>query len=65
MVPKVGIEPTLPCENRILNPTRLPIPPLRLTKLQYEAVSRSSRLFILHSHGMVTSIHVQNFTCDC
>lgn len=29
-VPKEGLEPTLPCEKRILNPPRLPIPPLRL-----------------------------------
>ncbi len=28
-VPEVGLEPTLCCQNRILNPTRLPIPPLR------------------------------------
>src|SRR5438128_5278717 len=28
-VPKVGLEPTLSCENRILSPARLPIPPLR------------------------------------
>lgn len=29
MVPKVGVEPTLPHGNRILNPARLPVPPLR------------------------------------
>ena len=29
MVPEKGIEPSLPCEKRILNPPRLPIPPLR------------------------------------
>ena len=29
-LPKVGIEPTLCCQNGILNPARLPIPPLRL-----------------------------------
>ncbi len=28
-MPKVGIEPTLCCQNGILNPARLPIPPLR------------------------------------
>ena len=28
-IPKVGLEPTLPCGKRILNPSRLPIPPLR------------------------------------
>jgi hypothetical protein len=30
MVPKVGIEPTLPERNEILSLARLPIPPLRL-----------------------------------
>ncbi len=30
LVPKEGLEPSLPCENWILNPARLPIPPLRL-----------------------------------
>ena len=28
-MPEEGLEPTLPCEKRILNPSRLPIPPLR------------------------------------
>lgn len=28
-VPKVGLEPTRPCGHWILNPARLPIPPLR------------------------------------
>ena len=27
MVPGEGVEPSLPCGNRILNPARLPIPP--------------------------------------
>ena len=27
-MPEVGLEPTLPCGNGILNPARLPIPPL-------------------------------------
>ena len=31
MVPEVGIEPTLRCQNGILNPARLPIPPLGRT----------------------------------
>ena len=30
-VPKTGLEPVRPCGRRILNPLRLPIPPLRLT----------------------------------
>src|SRR5438132_780338 len=29
LLPKVGLEPTPPCEDRILRPARLPIPPLR------------------------------------
>ncbi len=29
-VPAEGIEPTLPCGNRILSPARLPVPPRRL-----------------------------------
>ena len=28
-MPPVGVEPTLPCENWILSPARLPIPPQR------------------------------------
>ena len=28
-VPRVGIEPTLCCQNWILNPARLPVPPPR------------------------------------
>ena len=27
-VPEAGIEPARPCEHRILNPARLPVPPL-------------------------------------
>jgi hypothetical protein len=29
-VPTEGVEPTLPCGNRILSPARLPVPPRRL-----------------------------------
>lgn len=29
-VPEAGIEPARPCEHRILNPARLPVPPLGL-----------------------------------
>ena len=29
MVPEEGLEPPLSCPKRILNPSRLPIPPLR------------------------------------
>lgn len=31
LVPEAGIEPALRCQNRILNPARLPVPPLGLT----------------------------------
>jgi hypothetical protein len=31
LVPKTGLEPVRPCGRRILNPLRLPIPPLRRT----------------------------------
>ena len=33
MVPAEGIEPTLCCQNRILSPTRLPVPPRRRSHL--------------------------------
>ena len=33
LLPKEGLEPSLPCENGILNPARLPIPPLRRVSL--------------------------------
>ena len=34
-LPEEGLEPSLCCQNGILNPARLPIPPLRLTLLTY------------------------------
>ncbi len=37
-MPEEGIEPSLPCENRILNPARLPIPPLRRLGRPIEAI---------------------------
>ena len=33
MVPEVGIEPTCPCERRILSPLRLPVSPLRRVRV--------------------------------
>jgi hypothetical protein len=42
-VPWVGIEPTLCCQNWILNPARLPVPPPR----HYFKLSRSLRSFSL------------------
>ena len=40
-VPKEGLEPSRPCGHWILNPTRLPIPPLRLL-LRKEVLRRIS-----------------------
>lgn len=34
LVPKAGIEPARCCHHWILNPARLPIPPLRLIEVQ-------------------------------
>jgi integrase len=42
-VPKTGLEPVRPCGRRILNPLRLPIPPLRL---EYEGPD-SNRFFFV------------------
>ena len=44
-LPKEGIEPSLPCGNGILNPARLPIPPLRLAG-QYLTVTVRKRKYI-------------------
>ena len=38
VVPKEGLEPSLPCGNWILNPARLPIPPLRLVGRRFYGV---------------------------
>ena len=35
LVPKAGLEPALCCQNRILSPARLPVPPLRLICMRY------------------------------
>ena len=40
LVPKVGVEPTLPEENYALNVARLPIPPLRRFQLGGVALLR-------------------------
>ncbi len=52
-VPVEGLEPPLPCENRILNPTRLPIPPHRHYLLQM--IDRKLLVEIIESqvHGIV------------
>ncbi len=43
LMPEEGLEPSLPCENGILNPARLPIPPLRLQQGETPAVVRRAR----------------------
>lgn len=40
-VPKEGLEPSLDCSNWILNPARLPIPPLRPVQRE---VSKDKRI---------------------
>ena len=50
MVPEVGLEPTLCCQNWILNPARLPISPLRHGEAQSIAeliILKSRKLFEL------------------
>ncbi len=48
LVPKVGIEPTLCFQNWILNPARLPVPPLRHSTSEiYQPFVCSSGLQIL------------------
>ena len=43
-VPKEGLEPSLDCSNWILNPARLPIPPLRLLlKMSMNPLATSRR----------------------
>ena len=44
-MPKVGIEPTPSCEDRILNPARLPVPPLR-QKNSYQLSAISYQLIV-------------------
>ena len=41
-VPEVGLEPTRPCGHWILNPARLPIPPLRHGRAKARALSAVS-----------------------
>ena len=50
MVPEVGLEPTLCCQNWILNPARLPISPLRqdLRGAKYIFADRPRPVFHLH-----------------
>ena len=52
-VPMEGLEPPLPCEKWILNPSRLPIPPHRHYLLQM--IDRKLLVKIIESqvHGIV------------
>ena len=43
-VAKTGLEPVRPCGRRILNPLRLPIPPLRLAPCSLTVVPRFQRI---------------------
>ena len=52
-VPVEGLEPPLPCENRILNPTRLPIPPHRHYLLQMIDRKLLVKLIESQVHGIV------------
>ena len=48
MVPPAGIEPALPCENGILNPARLPIPPEGQRPSFYKEVLKgSNHMFVV------------------
>ena len=59
-LPKEGLEPSLPCGNGILNPARLPIPPLRRLVLQRRLLARgflcvlnppASNGWVWYAHG--------------
>ena len=52
-VPVEGLEPPLPCENRILNPTRLPIPPHRHYLLQMIRWKLLVKIIGSQVHGIV------------
>ena len=45
LMPEVGLEPTLPKGNGILNPARLPIPPLRLRTRYYSELACLGQIF--------------------
>lgn len=60
-MPEEGIEPTLSCENWILSPARLPVPPLRrLSKHELYAKNQAMKsapraaliIALLILHGM-------------
>jgi hypothetical protein len=40
VMPKVGLEPTRPCGQRILSPPRLPVPPLRPADVMVDGLAR-------------------------
>ena len=74
MVPKVGVEPTPPCEDRILNPARLPIPPLWLlikciTKIVYgsffwKLVGQVSLQILWHLEGFLLKWYPMGISFD-
>ncbi len=44
LVPRTGIEPALPFDNKILSLARLPIPPSGLKHINYDALKRDAML---------------------
>ena len=53
IVPVKGLEPPLPCEKRILNPSRLPIPPHRHYLLQMIHRKLLVKIIESQAHGIV------------
>jgi hypothetical protein len=58
LVPKTGLEPVRPCGRRILNPLRLPIPPLRRT---YETATLVASGEHRHPKPTLSDIHASGF----
>ena len=52
-VPVEGLEPPLPCEKWILNPSRLPIPPHRHYLLQMIRRKLLVKIIESQAHGIV------------
>ena len=52
-VPVKGLEPPLPCEKWILNPSRLPIPPHRHCLLQMIHRKLLVKIIESQAHGIV------------
>ena len=59
VLPKEGLEPSPCCQDGILNPARLPIPPLRLCKIIIDYCS-----LIVNSKKLRTNNHHLSFIND-